>query len=155
MIRPSRVELVPASPAHIGTIANRMRRADVIEQAALGRTPKQALRLGLASSIHVATAKVGGRPEAIFGLHPVSAIGGEGAPWFLGTDTVFRHGRDLLAIGPAILSAWLDSTPRLQNVVGSLNQPAIRLLRRWGFEVREEVIMSAGGVEFFAFSMSR
>lgn len=133
-----------------------MRAADVAEVRAFGRSPKDALRLGLTTSLLVWTAKVDGRPEAMFGLSPVSAIGGEGAPWFLGTDEVYRHGRELVAWGPALIAAMLDSTPRrLANMVGAFNRPAIRLLRRWGFEVREEVIMSAGGVEFFAFSMER
>jgi hypothetical protein len=132
-----------------------MREADRRECIGLGRTPKQSLRLGLIASEMCWTAKVDGRPEAMMGLVVESAISGEGTPWFLGTDEVYRHGREMVAWGPRILRAMLDSTPRLSNLVGSFNRPAIRLLRRWGFEVREEVIMSAGGVEFFAFSMGR
>lgn len=132
-----------------------MREADVREVGASGHTPKQALRLGLMASTWALTAKVDGRPEAMLGLVPVSALTGEGCPWMLGTPEVYRHGRALLRHGPAIVERMLDSTPhRLANKVGAFNEPAIRLLRRLGFSIGKEVILTAG-VEFVAFSMER
>jgi hypothetical protein len=148
------IELVPATPAHVGTIAARMREMDVIECQALGRNPKQALRLGLIGSVHVLTAKLNGRPEAMMGLTPVSAIEGTGAPWFLGTEAVYDHPRAMLALGPKVLAIWRDSSPSLSNVVAQENVRAIRMLRRWGFEIGSEVTM-IGGVAFLTFSMER
>ena len=52
------IEFVAASPAHIGTIANRMRDIDAKECAIMGRTPKQALRLSLKASVAAWTAVV-------------------------------------------------------------------------------------------------
>lgn len=129
-----------------------MRVEDRRECAAFGHSPKQALRDGLNASTICLTALVDGKPEAMMGLVVVSAIEGLGRPWMLGTDEIFRHGRELIAWGPGILSGMFDSTPRMSNLVSSTNARAIRLLRRWGFAVEEQEEM-IGGVAFRKFWM--
>lgn len=146
------IELVPASPVHVGPIATRMREMDRLECAAMGRTPKQALRAGLMASDDCVTALVDGRPEAMFGRVIESALGGRGTPWMLGTDEIYRHPRAMLSVGPQIIAGWRDSTPYLSNIVAVRNVRAIRVLRAWGFTIWEEVILTAG-VEFVRFSM--
>lgn len=148
------VRLVTASPAHVGRIANRMREWDRIECAALGRTPKGALRQGIVASSLCLTAMVDGVPEAMLGLVVTNALCGEGCPWMLGTDAIYRKPRDMLRFGSVILPAMFDSTQRLSNIVARGNVRAIRMLRHWGFSIREEVILSAG-VEFVAFEKER
>jgi ribosomal protein S18 acetylase RimI-like enzyme len=150
----SRVRIVAASPAHIGTIANRMRECDVIECRAMGHSPKQALRAGFIGSSLCWTATVDGRPEAMFGLVVRSALGGEGVPWMLGTEAIYQHPREMLRAAPGVLATFFNSTPRLSNLVAVSNARAIRFLRRCGFEIREEVILFAG-TEFVAFSQER
>lgn len=140
----SRVRIVPAAFKHVGRIANRMRETDRIECEAMGRQPKQSLRLGLLTSEVAWTALVDGLPEAMFGVVIDNAIGGEATPWFLGTDEVYRHARELLMWGPGILSRFGDSRLRLSNLVSSANRPAIRLLGRWGFYVAEEEVIVRG-----------
>lgn len=88
------------------------------------------------------------------GLEVRSAIEGLGAPWMLATDVAYRHARDLIRLGPAIIAAMGDSTPTLTNAVSRDNLRAIRMLRRWGFKVGGEVTM-IGGVAFLTFSMER
>lgn len=148
------VELVRAHAGHVGTIAARMRNIDRMETEAFGRSPKQALRLGIRGSTIALTAKVDGRPEAMMGLVPVDLLSGKGTPWFLGTDEVYRHGREMIAWGPQILAQMLAVTPHLENHVASINSKAIRLLRAWGFAVEREA-NSIGGVDFFRFHMGR
>lgn len=148
------VEIVAASPAHIGTIAARMRAADVLETSAFGHSPKEALRLGLRGSTHCYTAKVDGKPEAMFGLVVKSALCGEGTPWMLGSDAIYCHPREFLRCAPGILNLFFDSTPRLSNLVAVENDCAIRMLRRLGFQLGEGVILVAG-VRFLPFSMER
>lgn len=150
----SQVELVPARAVHIGPIANRMRVTDRAECAAFGMMPKPALRRSLASSSLAFTALVDGRPEAMMGLEVRSAIEGFGSPWMLATDAAYGHARDLIRLGPAIIAAMGDSTRHLANVVSRDNLRAIRMLRRWGFEVGGEVTM-IGGVAFLTFHMER
>lgn len=148
------IELVRATPAHVGRIANRMRAADVIECAAMGHSPKAALRSGLMNSSEVWTAKANGVPEAMFGVVVTSALGGLGAPWMLGTDEIYRHPRQMIRWGNSILNRWLDSTPHLSNYVSTGNHSAIRLLRRWGCTFGREVITFTG-TEFVTFTLER
>lgn len=146
----SRVQIVPARHSHIGRIARHMREIDAEECQAFGRSPKEALRAGIASSEKVWTALVDGKPEAMFGVVIFSVLTGEAAPWFLGTDEVYRHGRELLMWGPGMIDRMCDSRMTLRNLVSCRNSRAIRLLKRWGFQIGGEVITSAG-VEFFPF----
>jgi hypothetical protein len=128
-----------------------MRPVDVQECRAFGHHPKQALRESLLASSKAFTALVDDRPEAMFGLVVNSALTGEGAPWFLGTDVVWRHARALLIFGPSLLAHFHDSTARLSGLVSGDNAAAIRLLRRWGFSVSADMSM-VGGVGFCAFA---
>lgn len=144
------IELVRASPAHVGVIANRMRAADIEEAKAFGHSPKQALRLGIMGSSEAWTAKIDGRPEAMFGLVIVSALDGFARPWFLGTDAVYANGRAMLSTGRRITGRWLDSNRRLENLVSASNLRAIRLLGRWGFTIEDDA-MIVGGIPFHKF----
>lgn len=143
---------MPARLVHVGPIAVRMREADRRECVAMGRNPRQALREGLQSSTICFTALVDARPEAMFGLVVYSALGGAGIPWMLGTDAIYDHPRQMLATGPRLLSLMLDSTPSLENVVAVENERAIRMLRRWGFSIGEN-LQVFGGVDFVTFKM--
>lgn len=121
-----------------------MRDHDRIECAAMGRTPKQSLRLGLLTSDKAWTATVDGLPEAMFGVVVDSVLGRSGTPWFLGTDEVYRHARELLLWGPGLVARLHDSCREMRNVVSADNVAAIRLLRRWGFTVDEEQTIVRG-----------
>ena len=88
----------------------------------------------------------------MFGLVVTSALSGAGTPWLLGTETVYRNGRAMMRLGPRILSAMTDSTPNLTNLVAVANAPALRFLRRLGFSIGEEVILTAG-VEMVPFHL--
>lgn len=144
------IQLVPASPAHVGRIANRMRGVDRRECAAFGRVPKESLRLGLRSSVLAGTALLDGKPIAMFGLTPASIIEDVGRPWLLGTDDVPRCARALLTGASSLIGQMHARFRRLENVVAVDNAAAIRMLRRWGFTVESEV-MVIGGVEMHAF----
>jgi len=131
-----------------------MREADVVECRATGHSPKQALRDGLIASSLCFTALLDGRPEAMFGLVVNSALAGEGTPWMLGTEAIYEHPRAMLRWGPRFLAAMLDSTPALSNLVAVRNGRAVRMLRRWGFDLSEETIV-VGEVDFVMFRMER
>lgn len=130
-----------------------MRAIDAEECLAFGRAPKSALRFSLFSSTKAWTALVDGQPEAMFGVVIESALDREAAPWFLGTDEVYRHGRELLMWGVPMISRLRDSRFSLANLVSIRNAQAIRLLKRWGFVVEENISVSHGGVEFYRFHM--
>ncbi len=145
------VAIVPASPAHIGAIANRMRVADRIECAAMGHTPKHALRLGVRGSSLCFTAMVDGVAQAMFGLVVTSALSGQGTPWMLGSDAIYDHPRAMLRLGRRFIAAVADSTPHLSNLVAADNPRAIRYLQALGFIVEEQQIVH-NGVAFRVFA---
>lgn len=147
----SRVRIVLARPVHINWIANNMREIDKVECAAMGRSPKEALRAGFARSSRAWTALIDDRPHAMFGVVVTSALGGNATPWFLGTDEVYKQGRELLMWGPGIIERMVDSSMTLQNIVSANNSRAIRLLEKWGFEVAKEE-QEIGGVNFRLFT---
>lgn len=147
------VEVVPARLVHVGPIASRMRAVDRVEAAAFGNSPRAALRQGLIGG-EAWTALVDGRPEAMFGVVVGSVLSGECRPWMLGTDEIYRHGRELLRDGPAWVDRLFDSMPRARNLVSANNMQAIRLLRRWGFTVENDDV-TVGGVMFRTFWKER
>lgn len=148
------IELVPASPAHVGRIANRIRQVDLLECAAFGRSPKESLRLGLRASVLAGTALLDGEPIAMFGLTPVSVIEDTGRPWMLGTDAVPYCARALLTGAASLIDQMHARFSRLENVVAVENVAAVRMLQRWGFTVEQEV-MTVGGVEMVGFWRKR
>lgn len=150
----SAIEVVPARITHVGPIASRIRAIDRLECEAMGHSPKHALRQGFLLSDRCWTALVDGRPEAMFGAITLSALDRRSTVWFLGTDEVYRHGRELLAWGPGLIAQAVDSSRWAGNLVSSANGKAIRLLQRWGFTVEPEEQM-VGGVPFRQFWMTR
>lgn len=127
-----------------------------MECEALGRSPKAALRLGLATSQHCVTVieEAAGRPIAMFGVMTLSLVGQVGVPWFLGTDDVFNYPRDLAWTGRAMIETWQTRFKVMRNVVAVENDKAIRLLRYWGATVGDEVEMHRG-VAFVPFTFKR
>lgn len=86
----------------------------------------------------------------MFGVVVESLLGREGVVWFLGTDEVYRHGRELLMWGPGFINRLHDSSLVLRNIVSSENRRAIRLLERWGFKVSADE-QEIGGMKFRQF----
>jgi len=127
-----------------------MREIDRIECAAKGRTPRQGLAVSLAGSRFALTAKVDGSPHAMFGVWEHSLVSSIGRPWFLGTDAVFDHPRDLLVYGPRVVAFMHGSFRRLENVVSARNVRALAFLKKLGFEVGDEVVVE-GGEPFLTF----
>lgn len=148
------IELVPAKLTHVGPIATQMRAIDRLEAEAMGRTPKDALRMGLRASLHAITAMEGRNPVAMMGVVSTSLISGQGLVWLLGTDRMFAHGRALLTLGPPVIAEWHRTFPVMENVVATCNHRAIRLLARWGAIVGGEV-RTMRGVQFIPFRFER
>lgn len=142
--------IVPATARHIGSLHRRLRAIDVRECAAMGLSPRAALRRGLCASQGAWTATLDGRPEAMFGLVVECALTGRGVPWFLGSEAVWRQARALLRIGPQVLATFHDSSPILANLVCADNARAIRLLHKWGFTLDQDCIL-VGGSAFHRF----
>lgn len=129
------IEVVPAMPQHIGTIARRMRAIDQLECRTMGHDPKQALRVGLMASTIAWTVMIDGRPEAMMGATPVSVAGGQGRPWLLMTDVAGRQAVTLVRLGRVYTAAMHRQYTFLENWVHADNHKTIRWLSRLGYAV--------------------
>lgn len=144
------MRLVPADASHIPALANVMRHADRLEVGAMGMAPDKALRHGLASSLWALTA-MEDEPIAMLGVMPVNMIDGVGSPWMLGSERIYDHARDLVRFGPGLIAEMRASFERLENVVHTGNDRALRFLRHFGWTISEQREIY-GGVEFVRFS---
>lgn len=149
-----RVELVLSRLVDVGPIASRMRAADRVECAALGRTPKEGLRIGLRMSIKPITVLIDGRAEAMMGAVPTSMIGGKALVWMLATDEVYHHPRAFALLGPRVIADMLATFRELENIVSVENERAIRFLTHIGFHVGGSV-QHHRSVAFVPFRMER
>jgi len=129
------IEVVPARPQHIGTLACRLREIDKRECRAMGSTVKDALRTGLVGSSLVWTVKIDGRPEAMMGATPISLLEGTGRPWMLMTDVAARQRKALLRLGVIYTDAMHRHYEVLDNWVHAENTTSIRWLARLGYAV--------------------
>lgn len=122
-----------------------MREADQAECLALGVTPEQAVRDGMACSLWTVAGVADGEVGCIFGLAAKGTLlNPVGVPWMLGTDLVATHRRVLARRAPAYIRRMLRTHPRLENVVHAKNTLAVRWLRRVGFTLRPPVPASGG-----------
>lgn len=129
------IEVVPSSPAHIGTLATRLRPIDRDECAIAGMTPREALRAGVSTSETCWTVKIDGRPEAMFGVVAVSMLEGRGRIWMLMTEDGARQHRAIVRFGRIYTAALARHYRILENHVHARNDKAIRWLSRLGFHV--------------------
>ncbi|WP_339084245.1 phage protein Gp13 family protein [Hyphomicrobium sp. ghe19] len=147
-----RTQIVPARPAHIRTIARRMREADRLEvHAASGKTPGQALAFSLRKSSVAWTWLVDGRPEAMFGVGDLNILAGVGAPWLLGTDVVLAHQMEFLRRSREWRNQLLQRYSTLTNFVDVRNEVSVRWLRWLGFKLSEPITYR--GHDFYVFEL--
>ena len=129
------IEIVAARPQHVGTIANRARDIDRIECEMSGHTVKSALRYGLMYGHSTWTAKVDGRPEAMFGAVVGSMLEGRAKVWMLMTDEAAKHHKALVRFGHVYTAALHRHFTVLENHVSAENDQSIRWLTRLGYVV--------------------
>ncbi len=129
------IEVVPAKPQHIATIARRMRAIDVTECEMMGHNPKGALRTGLLGSSIAWTVMIDGRPEAMMGAVPVNIMEGRGRAWLLMTDVAAKQAVSLVRLGEIYTRAMHRHYRMLENWIHADNNKTIRWLTRLGYAV--------------------
>lgn len=135
-------------------LAPRLRPADRAEcWAAFGLPVGQTLRRSVEASTVLIAAEADGELAALFGLVPVNALEGEGAPWMLATSEADRHARAWLREAPQWLRLIGDGWSVLRNHVDARNGASIRWLRRMGFHVGEAAPWGWAGLPFRQFEM--
>lgn len=146
------IQIIPAQPAHIRTIARRMRQADRDEVfASSGRSPYFALSYSLRKSSHAWTGLIDGRPEVMFGIGDLNILAGVGAPWLLGTNELEANARDFLRMSRDFKDQLLRRYSILRNFVDVRNTASIRWLEWLGFSLLDPVEMR--GYQFRLFEL--
>lgn len=143
------IECVPSTPAHIGTLATRMRDIDIAECAFAGMSPREALRAGVSTSETCWTVKIDGRPEAMFGVVAMSMLEGRGRIWMLMTDDGAKAHRAIVRFGHIYTAALARHYRVLENHVHARNDKAIRWLSRLGFHVGPVDVIGGQPMRFF------
>lgn len=150
--RQPEIVVVQARPAHVRSIAKRMRQADRDEVfAASGRSPGAALAYSLRKSSHAWTALIDGRPEVMFGVGDLNVLARVGAPWLLGTDAVERHYVTFLRRSVDFRQQLSRRYTLLTNFVDERNHMSIRWLKWLGFSFTGSI--EVGGHPFRLFEL--
>lgn len=146
------VEFTQTTDEAINYIAQNMRKDDVREiMLSHGHTPAQALsHVNKGVSL---IAMVNGVPAAIFGVEKGSLLTGMGTPWLLGTDDLFKCGKQLMEFGRIGVAAMLQDCSTLSNFVHVDNRRSIVWLKRLGFKFDEPAPYGIAGAMFMRFSM--
>ena len=145
--------VVAATSAHAVAVAARARQSDVDELWASNKlTPSAALDYGLRVSPAL-TLLMDDEPVCIFGITPLSAITGLGAPWMVGTDKLDTCARWFIRHCKNDLGAFFSEWSRLVNLVDARNTKAIRWLRWLGFSVLPAVSYGPFNLPFHPFIM--
>ena len=144
-------EVRPATDALLAEIASSPRQADVDELWSAARlTPMEAMRVGQRfSSAYIGL--VDGEPVCAFGVTPISALSGLGAPWMVGSTALDAHFRGFLRGCGPVVKAMLERWPRLANYVDVRNQRAVKWLQWLGFSILPPVPYGHDGLLFHPF----
>lgn len=150
-----RVEVVPAAAEHIAVIAANAREADVDELWAATRdTPESCMHRGLDGSARAYAGIVDGEPVCMFGVTPVSILGGIGTPWMVGSRAMdkLKVQKALLKHSRPLMQIMREQFPTcLFNCVDQRNSAAIRWLTWLGFSFGPSVPVGPEGVLFIVF----
>ncbi len=151
----ARLVFAPVESRAVRHIARNLRQHDVQELQAVHGPEldlQDCLRTAVLASeeCHVLTTRHG-EPVALFGLAPVSLLGGQGCPWLLGTDTFMAHPRDIVVLGKRKVLEWSQRYDQLFNYVDARNLRSIAWLQHIGFQVFEPRPYGLEGLPFHRF----
>lgn len=142
-----------ATPALLEDVAQHARQADIDELwASALLTPHEALLSGHKWSTTFVL-MLHEQPVCAFGVVPISALSGLGAPWMVGTTRLDACASGFIRHCKSDLSAFFGQWHKLYNVVDARNTKAIRWLKWLGFEVQPVKSYGPFGLPFHPFVM--
>lgn len=139
----------------IGHIAKHLRAADkqelrAVHGAVVSFSDLLSRAVLLSSHVWVATDE---EPVCLFGVAPVSLLGGVGSPWMLGTERTFEHPRTLVSAGQQYLRVMQSHYAELFNYVDARNDRSIRWLKHLGFAFSPARPYGVQGLPFHKFEL--
>jgi hypothetical protein len=149
------VHFRPAVLADAALLARDLRPADRAEViAASGPDVLRTVRAAVHLSTDAWVAEKNGELIALFGIAPVSLMGGIGSIWFLGTPVVDQLGRSLTRFAREYLRLVLATEYTvLMNYVDARNAKSVRWLQRLGFTLHAAEPYGVAGLPFHKFEM--
>lgn len=151
----AKVTLVKPCEVDLIYLAQHLRTTDLAELAATHGAELDVLRclrtaVSASEQAWVAVT-VWGEPVAVFGIAPVSLLGGIGCPWMLGTDAVDGYAREVVTLSRRHVAQWSRRYPLLFNYVDARNLRSIQWLRRTGFVIGQAEPYGLHGEPFHRF----
>lgn len=148
--------IVAGTWEHLGAVAHGMRKADRDEVwAASHSSPYEALAHAMDTSTQVWTGMIDDRPICMFGVAPVSLLGGIGIPWMLGTDDIERHQLIFLRRCRPVVAEMLTLYNHLVNLVDERNTTSQRWLKWLGFTLHDPQPHGPDAMPFRLFELRR
>lgn len=135
-------------------VAFEMREADALEvRLAYGMGPVDAVMRSLDASTHAWVGYYDDRPVCVFGVAPLSVLGGIGSPWLLGTDDLVRRPAAFLRRCRPYVAEMLAVYPELVNHVHEGNTASKRWLSWLGFKLEAPAPYGVAGAMFHRFTL--
>lgn len=133
-------------------IAMNLRDEDLEEiKATSADTALRAITRSYFVSTHCWSVYVDGVPCAIFGVAPISILGGVGSPWMMATADILKVRRQFVRECRTHVKEMQKLYPRLVNFVDTRNNVSIRWLRWLGFDINDPVPYGVNGEMFHPF----
>lgn len=146
--------IIAGDIAHVGNHLRDDDKREVIAMRGDVRSMQDVLALSVLCSTHCwAAVAPDHEPIALFGVAPVSLLGGIGSPWLLGTERTVRYASALVRQGRYYVQVMREAYPDLTNYVDARNERSIRWLQRLGFVLRECEPVGVMGMPFYRFEM--
>ena len=98
---------------------------------------------------------VDGKVACIFGVVPISLLGGIGSPWMIGTDLIYSNKREFLRKSQNAVLDVCKSYATLINYVDKRNTLSIRWLKWGGVSLYEAHPCGPFGLPFHRFELRK
>lgn len=126
-------QLLEAQVRHARLIAGSMRPRDVEEvRAGWGREPFEAMREAMSASFYARTLFQGLEPLCIFGLAPLTVLGGSARAWMFASAAIDRHPYAFARASRRYLADLFRHCTLATNLIDLSDRPALRWLEWLG-----------------------
>ena len=127
------VRIEEATVRHARLVAQSMRPRDIEEvRASLGLEPFEAIRVAMTSSYFARTLFIGLEPLALYGLSPLTVLGGAAQVWIFSTRAIDMHRFAFARASRRGLEELYKRASLLTNLVEIGDEPVMRWLEWLG-----------------------
>ena len=150
----TRYQIVPATNAHVYTLAANLRQGDADELEATGFHVKHGVRKTFRAALLRCSVFADGELAAMFGMGG-DALSNVGTPWLLTTKAIERVPVSFVRVGRQIVQDMLHEKPILVNYVDARYVSACRFVEVLGFVLEPPAPFGPKGALFRRFEARR